>query len=89
MNMKTTMPSGLKWKPLVDLTNISSDEDIPLITDRSNIAVDLLPIMTHARNATRSISSEDCEHFQNIHPLLGWCKHDLHTGFYLLMIFAN
>ena len=80
INMQTPPSTGLKRKPLVDLTNVSSDEDIPLKTDCSNLAVDLLPIITRARTATSLISSEECERFQNVHPLLGWYKHDLRTG---------
>ena len=46
----------------------------------SNVAVEMLPNITQSHHSTSPISSEECERFQNIHPLLDWYKHDLRTG---------
>ena len=69
--MQTSTFTGLKQKALVDLRNFSSDEDIPLKTDYncSNVAVEMLPNIIHTHHSTSPIPSDECERFQNVHPL--------------------
>ena len=70
--MQITTFTGFKRKALVDLTNFSSDEDIPLKTcyNRSNVAGEILPNITQTHHSS-PIPSYECERFQNVHPLLG------------------
>ena len=75
-----TSTYSLKRKALGDLTNCSIDEETgPLKTDHNlcSDAVEMMPNITE----TSRIPSYERERFQNVHPLLGWYKHDLRTGF--------
>ena len=71
----------LKRKTLQDLTNLpnkqtKSSPDIPNCS-----ASDFLPILENVKNADAdtNTSFESSRHYQNVHPFLGWYKHDLQT----------
>ena len=75
-----TSTYSLKRKALGDLTNCSIDEEIgPLKTDHISCS-DAVEMMPNIMETSQSPSYER-ERFQNVHPLLGWYKHDLRTGF--------
>ena len=70
--------SSSKRKPFVDLTNISSDNEETLKSDKKYENMDMMPLISHEKTVTMDIV--DDTRFQNVHPLLGWYKHDLLTG---------
>ena len=70
--------SSSKRKPFVDLTNISSDNEETLKSDKKYENMDMMPLISHEKAVTTDIV--DDTRFQNVHPLLGWYKHDLLTG---------
>ena len=73
-----TSSSIVKRKPFVDLTNISSEDDEPLKSDHKYDVLNMLP--TTSESNELHVDVDDDERFQNVHPLLGWYKHDLETG---------
>ena len=85
--IKTTQPANMfnstsnnKRKALVDLTNVSSDDDVPLKSEKCNNVLDLMPRLQDKENANPD--QNDDTRFQNVHPLLAWYKHDLETGIF-------
>jgi len=68
----------MKRRAFEDLTNVSSDEDIPLKTEKVNNVLDLMPCLDDKEN-TKPVEL-DVSRFQNVHPMLSWYKHDLETG---------
>ena len=70
--------SSSKRKPFVDLTNMSSDNEETLKSDKKYENMDMMPLISHEKAVTTDIV--DDTRFQNVHPLLGWYKHDLLTG---------
>ena len=79
--MKSNNPSvssNIKRKAFVDLSNVSSDEDVPLKSDNINSALDFMPLVDGKENV--AIFENKDNRFQNVHPLLGWYKHDIETG---------
>ena len=74
----STSSSIVKRKPFVDLTNISSENDEPLKSDDKYDVLNMLP--TTCESNELHVAVDDDKHFQNVHPLLGWNKHDLETG---------
>ena len=73
-----TSSSIVKRKPFVDLTNISSEDDEPLKSDDKYDVLNMLP--TTCESNELHVAVDDDKRFQNVHPLLGWYKHDLETG---------
>ena len=71
--------SSSKRKPFVDLTNISSDNEETLKSDKKYENMDMMPLISHEKGVTTDIVGIDGTRFQNVHPLLGWYKHDLLT----------
>ena len=67
-----------KRKALDDITNVLNDEDSNLKSDASYNVGNLMPVLEVDNNKLSSTS--DTDRFQNVHPLLGWYKHDLKTG---------
>ena len=61
-----------------ELTNISSDDETVLKTDTTCHPITLMPILS--ANDCADVYESDHDRFQNVHPLLGWYKHDLETG---------
>ena len=70
--------TNMKRRAFEDLTNVSSDEDIPLKTEKVNNVLDLMPCLDDKEN-TKPVEL-DVSRFQNVHPMLSWYKHDLETG---------
>ena len=85
MDCLSTPSYTVKRKALVDLTNVCSDEDIYLKSDNKYSVQDLLPILednvdTNSSKPASIFEDLSSDRFQNVHPLLGWYKHDLNTG---------
>ena len=70
--------NSLKRKALIDISNLPSDEDVPLKSDTKYDAVEMLPVIGEKDPVL--VDGAYSERFQNVHPLIGWYKHDLNTG---------
>ena len=82
-----TSSSIVKRKPIVDLTNISSEDDEPLKSNNKYDDQNMLPIICNKNELPVVVADE--KRFQNVHPLLGWYKHDLQTGILLYESFMQ
>ena len=75
----------MKRKQFSDITNCiprksdERNEDVPLKSDNAN-AMDLMPIFTNEYAVEIPSKADLNPREQNVHPLLGWYKHDLETG---------
>ena len=63
---------------MVDLANISSDNETVLKTVMTCHPITRMPILS--TNDCANVDESDHDRFQNVHPLLGWYKHDLEAG---------
>ena len=85
MDCLSTPSFTVKRKALVDVTNVCNDGDIYLKSDNKYSVQDLLPILednvdTNSSKPASIFEDLSSDRFQNVHPLLGWYKHDLNTG---------
>ena len=65
--MKSNNPSvssNIKRKAFVDLSNVSSDEDVPLKSDNINNAIDFMPLVDGKENV--AIFENKDNRFQNV-----------------------
>ena len=67
-----------KRKALIDLSNISSDDETTITNTKRTSIVDMLPTKTDKENTMPTQLLGD--RFQNVHPLLSWYKFDLNTS---------
>ena len=77
MQSNSSSPN-IQRKAFVNMTNVSSDEEIPLKTEKFNSVHDFMPCLGDKEH-TKAVETDD-KRFQNVHPLLSWYKHDLETG---------
>ena len=66
-----------KRKAFDDITNVCFHDNTHTKKDNSNQVADLFP---HLPCKDSETMTQQADRFQNVHPLLGWYKHDLQTG---------
>ena len=76
-----------KRKALIDLSNISSDDETTITNTKRTSIVDMLPTKTDKENTMPTQLLGD--RFQNVHPLLSWYKFDLNTSHISYESFMN
>ena len=67
-----------KRKALIDLSNISSDDETTITNTKRTSIVDMLPTKTDKENTIPTQLLGD--RFQNVHLLLSWYKFDLNNS---------